>query len=296
MQKKRRGLPLPIRSSVESVLTHLDLLTSDGRLTNAATLLFGKQPERFFISSEVKCVQFYGNEVTKPVPSYQVYRGDVFQLISQAVDFVMSRINARVSSRDAGTQVDVDYELPLAAVTEAIVNAIAHRDYASNGSVQVMRFKNRLEIWNPGSLPLGFTVDKLRRPHPSLPNNPLLANPMYIAGSIERIGTGTGDIISKCTDVGLSNPEFIQNEDFKVVLWRTEQPTEIIVKLVEILDIPLTRAQIQTVLNIRPRPTIIYNYLNPAIEGGFVVASHPNNPNHPEQTYSLTEKGKKLVK
>lgn len=151
--KEKRGLSLPVGSSVETVLTHLDLITTDGKITNAALLLFGKQPQKFFISSEIKCAHFYGNEVTKPIPSYQVYRGDVFQLVNQAVDFVLSRIDAQVSDRDKGVQVNVDYELPIAAVTESIVNAIAHRDYTSNGSVQVMLFKDRLEIWNPTKLP-----------------------------------------------------------------------------------------------------------------------------------------------
>jgi predicted HTH transcriptional regulator len=53
-----------------------------------------------------------------------------------------------------------------------------------------------------------------------------LANPIYLAGYIERMGTGTGDIISKCLDLGLKQPEFIQDEDFKVVLWRSEQESE----------------------------------------------------------------------
>jgi predicted HTH transcriptional regulator len=242
--------------------------------------------------------------VAKPIPSYQVYRGDVFQLITQAVDFVMSRIDARVGTRDTDVRVDVDYELPLAAVTEAIVNAIAHRDYSSNGSVQVMLFKNRLEIWNPGRLPVGLTVEKLRHPHTSIPVNPLLANPMYLAGSIERMGTGTGDIITKCEAAGLRTPIFTQEEDFKVTLWRpedeTEQPTEQpdpkVVKLIQILDTPKKMSEIMAELGLKHRPHLLYEYLRPAILGGLVVPSHPDNPNHPEQTYSLTEKGRKFLK
>ena len=44
------------------------------------------------------------------------------------------------------------YEIPREVVAEAIVNAVAHRDYTSNGSVQVMLFADRLEVWNPGRL------------------------------------------------------------------------------------------------------------------------------------------------
>lgn len=70
-----------------------------------------------------------------------------------------------------------------------IVNAVAHRDYTSNGSVQVMIFANRLEVWNPGGLPTSLTLEKLRQPHGSVPHNPQLAEPLYLTKYIERMGT-----------------------------------------------------------------------------------------------------------
>lgn len=183
--------------------------------------MFAKNPQQFFISSEIKCAHFHGTTITKPIPSYHVYKGDVFQLVNQAVDFVLSRIDVSVGTREESIQVPIQYELPPAAVTEAIVNAVAHRDYTSNGSIQVMLFKDRLEIWNPGSLPYGLTIAKLRKPHSSIPANPLLAEPMYLAGFIERMGTGTGDIIRLCKEAGLKKaPEFVQEENFKTILWR----------------------------------------------------------------------------
>ncbi len=171
----------------------------------------------------MKCVQFYGNVVEKPMPAYQIYKGDVFELVDQATSFVMSRIDNWTGTRETGDKADVPtrQELPIEAVREAIVNAVCHRDYTSNASVQVMLFQDRLEIWNPGTLPYGLTVQKLHGPHKSLPANPLLADPMYWNGYIEKIGTGTEDIISKYTEYGLRTPEFHQEEDFRVVIWRT---------------------------------------------------------------------------
>lgn len=218
--QQRRGFPLSMVVGPRAILSHLNLMSDDGRLANAALLLFAKKPQSFFITSEVKCAQFYGNEITKPIPAYQVYQGSVFELIEQAVSFIMSRINVRVGTREKRTDMDVEYELPLEAVREAIVNAVTHRDYTSNGSVQVMLFRNRLEVWNPGVLPYGLTTAGLLKPHPSIPANPLLANPVYLAGYIERMGTGTRDIVSKCVKWGLRKPEFEQAENFKVTLWR----------------------------------------------------------------------------
>lgn len=91
-----------------------------------------------------------------------------------------------------------------------IVNAVAHRDYTSNGSVQIMLFKDRIEVINPGVLPLGWTIEKLKSTHASIPANPLLAEPMYLKGYIERLGTGTLDIIRISMENNLKEPEFEQ--------------------------------------------------------------------------------------
>ena len=73
--RAKRNFPLPENSSPEKLLTHLSLMDEKGRISNSAVLLFGKRPQKFFITSEVKCVQFFGNVVEKPLPSYQICRG-----------------------------------------------------------------------------------------------------------------------------------------------------------------------------------------------------------------------------
>ena len=88
-----------------------------GRLTNAAVLLFGRAPQRFLISSKVKCAHFHGTEVAKSIPSYQVYNGTVFELVDQAVDFVMSKIALAVGTRAKAVQAPVVYEIPKEVVT-----------------------------------------------------------------------------------------------------------------------------------------------------------------------------------
>ena len=85
-----------------------------------------------------------------------------------------------------------------------------------------MLFKDRLEVWNPGRLPQGMTIKKLKGEHSSFPVNPVLANPVYLAGYIEQMGTGTTDIIDSCEAMNLKTPEFHQIEDFRTILWRAE--------------------------------------------------------------------------
>ncbi len=221
LARAKRGFPLTPEAPPEKILTHLNLLRGND-LTNAAILLFGRKPQKSFISSEVKCAQFHGNEVRKPIRSYQVYKGDLFQLVNQAVDFVLSRIDLAVGTRNESVDVPIEYEIPMAAVTEAIVNAIAHRDYTSTGSVEVMLFRNRLEVRNPGQLPHTLTLERLKQPHSSQPFNPLIAEPLYLAGFIERLGTGIPDMIDLCRNAGLKEPEFSQEDTFKTILWRMD--------------------------------------------------------------------------
>jgi ATP-dependent DNA helicase RecG len=65
------------------------------------------------------------------------------------------------------------------------------RDYTSNASVQVMLFADRLEVWNPGELPPALTIAQLRRPHASIPRNPLIAEPMFLARYAEKAGAAS---------------------------------------------------------------------------------------------------------
>ena len=95
--RKIRQFPLDEHTSPEDLLGHLNLLNK-GRLTNAAVLLFAKEPQKFLISSEIKCAHYHGTMVAKPIPSYQVYKGTVFDLVDQAVDFVLSKIALSVGT------------------------------------------------------------------------------------------------------------------------------------------------------------------------------------------------------
>ena len=222
--REKRQFPLPVNASPEKLLTALELLDDGGRILNPAALLFAKRPQRFFVTSEVKCAQFYADRVSKPMADYQIYAGDVFELVDQATRFVMTHVSNWVGTRETGdtAEVPTKFELPYDAVKEAIVNAVVHRDYTSNASVQVMLFKDRLEVWSPGALPRGMTIEKLSTTHKSVPVNPLLARAMYLKGYIEKAGTGTEDMIAKCKEWDIPAPIWVEEdaEDFRVVLKR----------------------------------------------------------------------------
>jgi len=171
-----------------------------------------------------------------------------------------------------------------------------------------MLFKDKLEIWNPGYLPLGLTVAKLREPHSSIPANPLLAEPMYLAGYIERLGTGTGDMIRLCSEAGLKEPDFVQDDIFKAVIWRekkesvevtaevTAEVTKEIKRLAVVLVEEMKRSEIQRVLGLKHDENFRSNYILPALAAEYIEMTIPDSPKSPKQKYRLTEKGLKLKK
>ncbi len=309
-----RGFPLSEDTQPVHVLEHLNLLKK-GMPTNAAILLFGASPQRFLISSEVKCAHFHGTEVRKPIPFYQVYKGTVFDLVDQSVDFVLSKINLAVGTRESSTQAPVAYEMPPEVVREAIVNAVAHRDYTSNGSVQVMLFSDRLEVWNPGTLPPTLTLAGLRHPHGSVPGNPLLAESLYLTQYIERMGTGVGDMIERCRNAGIPEPEFYLTDGFVTIIRRRPEQAlkavtppvtppvappvtppvapavEVLLRLLDSCG-SLGNLEIRSKLGLKDRTHMRKRYLDPALAEGLIEQAIPDKPTSRLQKYRLTEKGR----
>ncbi|HOO90282.1 MAG TPA: hypothetical protein PLA74_05610, partial [Syntrophales bacterium] len=116
----------------KAVLQNFNLL-KDNLPTNAAMLLFGKDPRRFFNNAQVHCFHFLGTEKRKPIASQQPYEGSLIEVIDQAVEFVLGKIDRRVGTRVTSTQAPVAFEIPRSVITEAIVNAVTHRNYRHNG-------------------------------------------------------------------------------------------------------------------------------------------------------------------
>lgn len=228
---RERGFPLKMKTATKALLTHLNLLAC-GKPTGAAMLLFGASPQRFYRPAETKCIHCHSTEYRRPFASLQVYGGDLFEQADQARDFVLAKIDRAIGTRAIGITAPATYELPPEAVAEAIVNAIAHRDYHSNGSVEVRLFVDRLEVWNPGSLPGTLTLESLREDHASVPNNPLLAEPLYLTRYIERVGSGTQRMIELCVEAGLPEPSFeLRHGFFVTTLWRDWLTPEILADL-----------------------------------------------------------------
>jgi predicted HTH transcriptional regulator len=235
LARSERQFPLPEKSPMATVLTHLHLLC-EGRPTNAALLLFGRDPQRFLSSAEVRCMHFHGTEIQRPVPFYRIFKGNAFEQVDMATDFVVSKLNRSVGTRAESSQAPVRYEILPEVIREAVVNAVAHRDYASAGAVQVSVFADRVEVWNPGILPAPLTTESLRHPHGSIARNPRLCEALFLARYIEKYGTGTLLMIRESLAHNLPEPDFAQRGgEFTITLWR-DWLTETVIKQLVLND------------------------------------------------------------
>ena len=222
--RKKRAFPLDEDSEPEKVLRHLRLLRQ-GKPCNGALLMFANDPQYYFPTAVVKCAWFLGTETVKPIEDYKTFEGSVAEQISQATSWVMSKLSVRYGQRNKDAQNEVDFEIPRSVIFETIVNAVAHRDYNSKGSVQVSVFRNRIVVRNPGTLPVELTKADLMTEHGSYPHNPYLAEVMYQMGYIEKYGTGITENIRKMQEAHLLAPEIDLSAEFVTTIWRDNDAT-----------------------------------------------------------------------
>jgi len=171
LEKARRERNLDIGTDISfKEALHRLKLADDERLTNAAVLLFSKEPQRFFLQARIRCARFKGI-IAQEFIDMKIIEGDIIEQVDSTEKFVLSHIK-RAAKIIMFERQEV-WEYPPEALREAIVNAICHRDYSSTGNVQVGIYDDRVEVWNPGKLPKPLTPSMLKGNHISIPKNPL---------------------------------------------------------------------------------------------------------------------------
>ncbi len=191
--------------STEAVLKKLKLLKGR-KPSNAAVLLFSKEPQFHFYNSLIRCARFKGTE-SIDFSDMQDIEGTLIEQVPAVLSFIRKHLNIAASIKGKPEREDV-WEIPKDALREAVINAICHRDYESTANVQVRIFDDRLEIWNPGLLPDNISIKELKSEHPSVPRNEQIAKCFYMIKYIEQWGTGTNRIVRLCKEAGIREPEF----------------------------------------------------------------------------------------
>ena len=220
----KRNFPLDEDTSPVDLLNHFRMIRQ-GKPTNAALLLFAKDPQYFFLPAVIKCAWFLTDEIIKPMEDYKTFEGDIGDQINQATSWVMSKLSLRFGQRNEEVQNKAEFEIPRSVIFETIVNAVVHRDYNSKGSVQIAVCRNRIVVRNPGMLPVELTKADLMKEHGSYPHNPQIAEAMYQAGYIEKYGTGITENIRKMQEAHLLAPDIDLSAEFITTIWRPNVAT-----------------------------------------------------------------------
>lgn len=151
-----------------------------------------------------------------------VLHGRIDQLIEDTYRFITQTLRKAAWVVPGKMQRQEHWEYPPDAQREAVINAVCHRDYNSSGNVQIRIFDSRAQIWNPGTLMDGVTVELLKVEHSSHPRNKTIARLLFLTGYIEQWGSGTLSMITACERDGVPDPQFRETgNDFVVTFSRS---------------------------------------------------------------------------
>lgn len=170
--------------SRRNILKNLDLLSGE-MIKNAGALLFCKKATRIARSATILCALFMGKTKTKIIDTKE-FDEDLFSNYENAMNYLRSKLNTEFIIK--GGPREEMLELPEKALREALLNAIAHRDYFSTASIQISIFSDRVVIDNPGRLIGNIKIEDLYKK--SYPRNNLLFGLMQRMDLVEKIGSG----------------------------------------------------------------------------------------------------------
>jgi ATP-dependent DNA helicase RecG len=190
--------------------------TRDGLVpTYAGVLLLGRQPQRFVHNAEIILVRYAGPQMGDEFARHDA-TGSLPEQIRQAEAFVNA--NVRRGMRIKGFTREETTEYPISVVREAIVNAVAHRDYAIRGEgIRVLMFSDHMEVYSPGRLPGHITLDNLL--HERFSRNEAIVQVLSDLGFVERLGYGIDRMVAAMAEAGLPAPLFEETvAGFRVTL------------------------------------------------------------------------------
>jgi ATP-dependent DNA helicase RecG len=285
----------PFRKLARRDLETLRLVTEhQGRKvpTVGGMILFGKEREHHFPDAWIQAGRFTGTD-----RSHIADRTEIRSLPARAVEeaIVFVQKHALHGAEIGAVRRKDRWNLPPAAVREAIINAVAHTDYAQRGApIRVSIFDDRLEVENPGLLPFGLTLDDLPRGVSKLRNR-VIGRVFHALGLIEQWGSGIQRMSTACREAGLDAPVFEELATrFRVTIAtaRTSRPVldETDQAIMETLAVEkgCSTSEIADAIGLSPRAT---RTRLARLVGRGLVREIGTGPQDPQRRYFLAERG-----
>lgn len=203
--------------SKEQILSDFDLLV-DNKLNYAALILLGKEEKIAQYLPQCKIIWEFRNTTDQ---IYYDRREEVQLPLFMAVNKIWSIINQPTLNKKRPIQLqgyifDI-FDFNEEVIREALLNAIAHRDYTINSEIVIKQYPDKIIFINPGGFPKGVTLENLLRVN-STPRSRLMTEIMQKTGLVERSGQGVDKIFSITLSEGKAEPTYQQSDNFQVTL------------------------------------------------------------------------------
>lgn len=204
-------------------------LLKNNQLTNAAIVLFAKDPVYFLPQCRIRIIEFGEGKTGNTFENTVIIEDNLFNAFKEIQAYFKKNIPRVSFFSDSIWQRADRMKYPISALDEAIINAMMHRDYSDNaGEVFIGIYKDKIEIINSGELPLGLRSKDLKKDHRSMPPNPGITHVVYLAGMIEKVGRGTILINEVFKYLGVIPPEWKSKQGTTTLTLNSELASSIL--------------------------------------------------------------------
>ena len=206
----------------EQLLENIQAFTDNGDVKRGAILFFASHPEELFFHAVVRCTQFKGDDKLHIIDD-KTFGGPLVSQYEQTIAWLQSKLKLEYEIKGTGARTE-KWEIPLDVFREALINALAHRNYYEQGAfTSVEVYDNRIEITNPGGL-LPLVAKHFGRK--SLSRNPYIFSLFMRMNLVEHVGSGIGRMRELMLGDGLPEPEYDTEGMFNITLRRAPSPTQ----------------------------------------------------------------------
>ncbi len=210
----------PYRALTEKDYYSLGILVKEHSTTYPSIgglLLFGKNKLKLFPDAWMQVGCFLGEDKSSILDSQEI-KDSLPAIVETSMKFVQKHLLSSI--RINGTTNEEVWSIPKIAIREAVINAIVHADYSLSGApLRISIFKTRIEIENPGMLPLGLTIEDITSGISKIRNR-VITRVFHELHLIEKWGSGIQRMISACETAGLAPPKFEElGTRFRVTLY-----------------------------------------------------------------------------
>lgn len=304
---------MPASAVTENTWALLDkfAMIENGKIKNAAAALFIKRPTAYpqFL---IRLARFRGVEKKEFIDNMRV-KGNFFVLLDAGMAFLFKHLSQ--SGVIKGLRREEQLEIPIEALREALTNALCHRLLDSpSGSVGISIFDDRVEIENTGHLPNELTTETIKLPHRSYPQNPIIADALYMTAFLESWGTGVSRMVDACKATGLPEPEYGTDGAFVWIIFKrpstvanldtntnsntnsnttSDTKHDLSDKQKEVLAyciIERSSREILEHIGVTYHNKNIVKFINNLIGAGYLERTIPDSPNSPQQKYRVKRK------